>query len=64
MPLSLRRERPERPAGSFEGGRPARAFHSAAMLRASLPQEPEAVLLVEALPRAKPSAPLASEGTA
>ena len=55
---------PERPAGIFEGRRPARAFHYAGMLRASLPQEPEAVLPVEAVPRAKPSAPLAWEGTA
>ena len=55
---------PERPAGIFEGRRPARAFHCAGMLRASLPPEPEAVLPVEAVPRAKPSAPLASEGTA
>lgn len=38
--------------------------HSAGMLRASLPQEPEAVRPVEAVPRAKPSAPLAPEGTA
>ena len=50
--------------GVSKGGDRLGAFHSAGMLRASLPQEPEAVLPVEALPRAQPSAPPASEGTA
>lgn len=54
----------EGPARSFEGRPSAAVFHCAGMLMASLAQEPEAVLPVEAVPRAKPSAPLASEGTA
>lgn len=56
-------ESPEAPVRSFEGRRPAAAFDCARTLTASLPQEPEAVLPVEAVPRARP-APLASEGTA